>query len=187
MSELRIGVIGVGGRGWLAKHAHRPDEGVRITAGADPNPDAIAAFKNDHGCDAFTTDDYRRLLDRSDVDAVFVTSPDFLHTEHALAAIEAGKAVYLEKPMAITVEGCDRILRAARERKVSSSSATTCDTCSDPEDEGARRRGGDRRGPRRRGAGTSSPTAATPTSATGTRSGSTSTGCSSRRAPTTST
>jgi predicted dehydrogenase len=47
------------------------------------------------------------------MDAVFITSPDFLHEEHALAALEAGKHVYLEKPMAITIAGCDRILRAA--------------------------------------------------------------------------
>ena len=48
---------------------------------------------------------------------MFVTSPDFLHEEHAVAALEAGKSVYLEKPMAITVEGCDRILRTACEGK----------------------------------------------------------------------
>ena len=64
------------------------------------------------------TDDYRRLLALKDIGAVFVTSPDFLHEEHAVAALKAGKAVYLEKPMAITVRGCDRILRTAFERKL---------------------------------------------------------------------
>jgi predicted dehydrogenase len=49
------------------------------------------------------------------LDAVFVTTPDFLHEEHAVAALDAGKAVYLEKPMAITIAGCDRILRTAVE------------------------------------------------------------------------
>ncbi len=75
------------------------------------------------------TDDYRVLLAREDIEAVFVCSPDFLHEEHAVAALEAGKDVYLEKPMAITIEGCDRILRARlREASASSTWVTTCGT-----------------------------------------------------------
>ena len=68
------------------------------------------------GSDIFTTADYRELLAR-DLDAVFITTPDYLHEEQAVAALRAGKAVYLEKPMAITVEGCDRILRAACDQR----------------------------------------------------------------------
>ena len=116
--ELRIGVIGAGGRGALARNAHHPEEGVRVVAGADPNPAALAQFKLDYGPDVFVTDDYRKLLAFKDIGAVFITSPDFLHEEHAVAALKAGKAVYLEKPMAITVAGCDRILRTAFERKL---------------------------------------------------------------------
>jgi predicted dehydrogenase len=114
--ELRIGVIGAGGRGGLAGHAHRPEEGVRLVAGADVVPAALQRFKERYGPDVLVTADYRELLARDDVGAVFVTSPDYLHEEHAVAALEAGKAVYLEKPMAITIEGCDRILRTAFER-----------------------------------------------------------------------
>jgi predicted dehydrogenase len=116
--ELRIGVIGAGGRGALARNAHHPEEGVRVVAGADTNPAALAEFKLNFGPDVFVTDDYRKLLALKDIGAVFVTSPDFLHEEHAVAALKAGKAVYLEKPMAITVAGCDRILRTAFERKL---------------------------------------------------------------------
>ena len=111
--ELLIGVIGAGGRGGLARHAHQPENGVRLAAGADTNPAALEAFREKYGDDVFTTDDYRELLKRDEIEAVFVTSPDFLHEEHAVAALEAGKHVYLEKPMAITIEGCDRILRTA--------------------------------------------------------------------------
>ncbi len=116
--ELRIGVIGAGGRGGLAGYAHRPDEGVRLVAGCDTRPEALAEFKETYGPGAFVTDDYRALLARRDVDAVFVTTPDYCHEEHAVAALAAGKHVYLEKPMAITIEGCDRILQAAYEAKV---------------------------------------------------------------------
>jgi len=113
-SGLRIGVIGAGGRGGLARHAHMPEQGVRVVAGSDTNPAALDQFRSVYGPDAFVTDDYRELLARDDLQAVFVTTPDFLHEEHAVAALKAGKHVYLEKPMAITIEGCDRILRAAR-------------------------------------------------------------------------
>ena len=111
---LNIGVIGAGGRGSLARYAHKPDEGFCVIAGADVREGALTEFKARFGDDAFVTDDYRNIVDRKDIDAVFVTSPDFLHEEHAVAALEAGKAVYLEKPMAITVAGCDRILETAR-------------------------------------------------------------------------
>jgi len=111
--ELRIGVIGVGGRGGLAALAHHPEDGVRLVAGADINPVALQHFATQYGPEVFVTADYHELLARPDIDAVFVTSPDFVHEEHAVAALEAGKAVYLEKPMAITIDGCDRILRTA--------------------------------------------------------------------------
>ena len=112
-TDLRIGVIGVGGRGCLAAQAHRPGEGSRLVAGADVNAAALETFVREYeGAAAF--DDYRRLLDETDLDAVFVASPDYLHEEHAIAALDRGLAVYLEKPMAISVEGCDRIIDAAR-------------------------------------------------------------------------
>ncbi len=115
--ELRIGVIGAGGRGGLSHHAHNPDDGVRLVAAADIFEGPLERFEEKFGPDVFLTQDYGELLARDDVDAVFVTTPDFLHEEHTVAALEAGKAVYLEKPMAITIEGCDRILRTAYETK----------------------------------------------------------------------
>lgn len=117
-TTLNIGVIGAGGRGSLARHAHDPERGVRVVAGADVDPKALEEFRRFFGNEVLATADYREILKREDIGAVFVTSPDFLHEEHALAALNAGKAVYLEKPMAITVRGCDRILEAARENKV---------------------------------------------------------------------
>jgi predicted dehydrogenase len=116
-SRLNIGVIGAGGRGYLANHAHRPAENVFVTAGADITDKGLALFRERFGADAYVTKDYRRILDRKDIQAVFITTPDFLHEEHAVAALEAGKAVYLEKPMAITIKGCDRILATAMRNK----------------------------------------------------------------------
>ncbi|MEI8352576.1 MAG: Gfo/Idh/MocA family oxidoreductase [bacterium] len=114
MKEVRIGVIGVGSRGGMVRLAHRPKEGFRVIAGADINADNFKSLTDYAGNDIFVSKDYKALLALKDLDAVFIASPDFLHEEHALAALRAGKAVYLEKPMAITVEGCDRLLRTAR-------------------------------------------------------------------------
>lgn len=111
MDKLRIGVIGVGGRGGIARH-WQSSKRATVVAGADVSEAQLQQFLKNINPDAFVTTDYRRMLERSDVDAVAVTSPDFVHEEHAVAALEAGKHVFCEKPLAITIEGCDRILRA---------------------------------------------------------------------------
>ena len=102
LSDLKIGVIGTGGRGGVARHAHKPDYGSRIVACCDLVDSSLGSAKDRYGSGLYTTHDYRDLLDR-ELDAVFITTPDYLHEEHAIAALEAGVAVYLEKPMAITI------------------------------------------------------------------------------------
>ncbi len=114
MNRIHIGVIGVGGRGVLAQHAHQPENRVFIAAGADPDKKALEQFAETYP-EADLFNDYTALLQKSDIDAVFICSPDYYHEEHAVASLKAGKAVYLEKPMAITIEGCDRILKTAEE------------------------------------------------------------------------
>jgi len=118
MEQVRIGLIGSRGRAeQLAPYWHRADTDGRsvIAAAADVNANALQQFRRDINPDAFLTTDYRELLARDDIDAVAVLSPDFLHEEHAVAALRAGKHVFCEKPLAITVEGCDNILRAWKE------------------------------------------------------------------------
>jgi predicted dehydrogenase len=112
MAELCFGVIGWGLRRTIAKLAHRPDEGLRVEICADPRPEAQTLFQEEIG--GRTVSDFRDLIDQN-LDAVFILSPDHLHEEQAVALLEAGIAVYLEKPMAITVQGCDRILAAAQQ------------------------------------------------------------------------
>lgn len=114
MRRMKIGVIGAGGRGGLALEAHKPQEGFEIVAGADVDAQALEVFRQRVGSEELLlTHDYRDVLARQDIDAVFITTPDFLHEEQGVAALEAGKAVYLEKPMAISIEGCDRLLEVA--------------------------------------------------------------------------
>jgi predicted dehydrogenase len=108
-------MIGVGGRGGLWRHWHQPKGRSVVVAGADVSEDALGRFRQENGQEPFTTMDYRAVLDRKDVDAVAVCSPDYCHEEHAVAALQAGKHVFCEKPLAITTEGCDHILRAWQE------------------------------------------------------------------------
>jgi predicted dehydrogenase len=112
MEQIRIGVIGVTGRGGIARHWHQPEGRSVVAAGADISPEALEIFREKVNKEAFVTQDYRKLLARTDLDAVAITSPDFTHEEYVCAAFEAGKHVFCEKPMAITTEGCDRMLRA---------------------------------------------------------------------------
>jgi len=113
MSKVRIGIIGLGGRGkGAAIHWHNKDGRSVVVAGADINQDRLDEFKEYISDSAFVTTNYYRILERKDVDAVAIASPDFCHEEQAVAALEADKHVFCEKPLAITVKGCDHILKA---------------------------------------------------------------------------
>lgn len=112
MSEVRIGVIGAAGRGGIAKHWHDPDGRSVVIGAADVSAGALDWFRENVNADGFVTQDHRELLDRKGIDAIAVMSPDFTHEQYVCDAFEAGKHVFTEKPMAITTEGCDRMLRA---------------------------------------------------------------------------
>jgi predicted dehydrogenase len=117
-TDLKLGVIGSGGRGGnLARTAHQPGKGARIAACCDVSPATLERNRTEFGAGIFTTHDFRALL-KCDLDAVIIATPDFLHEEQALAALAHGFPVYLEKPMAITTAGCDRILAAAKKHRV---------------------------------------------------------------------
>ena len=112
MEKVRIGVIGVLGRGLLAKHwRNKENDRSEVTAGYDANSAYKKEFYEMYGPDKYFADSVEDLLARQDVDAVAVMSPDYTHEEYVLAAIKAGKHVFCEKPLAITTEGCDRIIR----------------------------------------------------------------------------
>jgi len=72
----------------------------------------LDGFKKEVNKNVFTTTNYKKLLKRKDIDAIAIMSPDFTHEEYAVAALNAGKHVFCEKPLAITTRGCDNILNA---------------------------------------------------------------------------
>ena len=114
MEDLRIGVIGLGLRRSIGLAAHRPGRGARVVAIADTDPSVLEANAESFDSPAMLTD-HRALLARADVDAVVVATPDDTHEEIACDTLRAGKAAFVEKPLGITVEQCDTILRTARE------------------------------------------------------------------------
>lgn len=110
--DLRLGVVGLGARSKLAQNADQPDQGSSVVAICDPVPASQeSGLANFPGAKAYA--DHRELLDL-DLDGVFLTTPDHLHERPAIDFLEAGIAVFVEKPLAITTEGCDRVLEAAR-------------------------------------------------------------------------
>jgi len=117
MKLLRIGIIGTGKRAKFVLPIHQPEKNISIVGIADPNPQSLEAYRQQLNTPIFVTQNTNQLLERPDINTVFITSPDYLHEEHSIAALKAGKSVYLEKPMAISIESCDRILKTAFETK----------------------------------------------------------------------
>lgn len=114
MDTVRIGIIGAGLRSGIAKYWHNPGGKSVVVGAADVSMTRLKEFQKKINEQVFITTDYRELLERKDIDAVAILSPDYLHEEHAIGALQAGKHVYCEKPLAITVEGCDRIIEESK-------------------------------------------------------------------------
>lgn len=111
--ELRIGFVGCG-RATEDLHlpALRRVDGARVVAIADSSPEARARLKTIVP-DARELSSHVDLVSDPGVDVVAVCVPPFLHAEVAVAALVAGKHVYLEKPLAVTIEDAARIREAA--------------------------------------------------------------------------
>lgn len=110
--EIKFALVGAGN---LAKWAHLP--ALKKISGAD-----LHAVYSGHGARgksyamrfnaAYHTSEYEQILNDKDIDAVLIASRHKEHAAQAIAALEAGKHVFIEKPMAITIEECRAIYRA---------------------------------------------------------------------------
>jgi predicted dehydrogenase len=117
---VRLGIIGCGRvseERHLAPLLHMRE--VRVVATADLDLERSARLGDRLGA-AFRLTDYRAVLDRSDVDAVAILTPTASHAEIGIAALDAGKHVLVEKPLALSLAECDRFIARAAEspRKV---------------------------------------------------------------------
>ncbi len=112
LEPLRIGCLGTGGRCRALMKSLRQIPGVRLVALADIWDESRneAAKLAEPKC--FVTTDYRALLDRKDVDAVLIGSPDHWHVPMTIDAVQAGKHVYVEKPLTHQLSEGQRLLDA---------------------------------------------------------------------------
>ena len=109
--KLGIGVIGVGTFGSLHASTYRDINTCELRAVADVNQERLDAVCADFAVDGYS--DYRDLLEREDIDAVSICTTDELHVEPAILAAEAGKHMFIEKPLATTPQDCDKIIESA--------------------------------------------------------------------------
>lgn len=111
---VRIGVIGFGVQGLNDASAALRLPNVQVVAAASCYDGHLERARELLGDAALRTRDYRQILDRKDVDAVIVSTPDHWHTRICLDALAAGKDVYCEKPMTHFLEEGDRLLKAVK-------------------------------------------------------------------------
>lgn len=117
-AQVATAMIGVGNRGSYLLKAVLDQPDARVVALCDNKPDrldkaATAAAKFNPA----TTTDWRKIIDRRDVDAVYIATPPFLHAEMAIAALQAGKHVYCEKPIGVTPKQVSDLVKAAKASK----------------------------------------------------------------------
>lgn len=119
--KIRVGLIGCNGMGFsnLRQFILQPE--VQCVALCDVDKNVLDRRASDllelNGEKADLYGDYRKLLERKDIDAVIIGTPDHWHCLQMVDAVEAGKDVYCEKPLANSIMECDIMVNAARENK----------------------------------------------------------------------
>lgn len=108
---IKIGIIGTGRVSGAHAAAAQALAGVQLAGCADVDPARLAKFTERFPCPGFASSE--ELIGRPGIDAVVVALPHFLHADVTIAALQAGKHVLLEKPMAMTVAECDAMIAAA--------------------------------------------------------------------------
>lgn len=116
-SAISVGLLGCGNRGTYLGQILTEHTTARLTAMCDLYPEKVAASAKKIGRSGYAEfRDLEKML-ASSVDAVLIATPVFLHPPHFEAAVAAGKHIYLEKPAAPDVAGCQRVEKAARSAK----------------------------------------------------------------------
>jgi len=113
--RVRLGFIGVANRGSQLLSSFLVHDDVEVAALCDVHGSVLGAAKERLGGKPDTYEDFRHLLDRDDLDGVVIATPDHWHAIQTIEACKAGKDVYVEKPVSITVREGRRMIEVARE------------------------------------------------------------------------
>lgn len=120
---IRLGFIGLGRQAMYLMNGFRRIQGVQIVAGADVYGVKRNRFEirmndfhkeNDLNVNVQTYEHYHQILNRKDIDAVVIASPDHWHGIMGVEACEAGKDIYMEKPLTFTIKEGVELVRAVR-------------------------------------------------------------------------
>jgi len=122
---MRVGIVGFGFMGWMHYRCWQSLEDAEITAICDANPNIVADVKKAAGNIEGATEavdfsiariyeDFETMLFEEKLDVVSLTLPTYLHAEFSIKALEAGVNVLCEKPMALNVADCERMIEVAR-------------------------------------------------------------------------
>lgn len=116
--QIQLGLIGSGIQGIYDTRAALGVNGVQLVAVCDLYEGRLDRAKELWGDDIYTTRDYRELLQRKDIDAVIVATPDHWHKKITIDALKAGKAVYCEKPMVQKFDEGHEIIKTQKQTGV---------------------------------------------------------------------
>ncbi len=114
---VKLGVFGCAGIATHQLNSVWEDNRFELVAGADVRPAQLDVFRKKFGM-RHGYADYRVLLAEADIEAVMICTPTFLHPEMAVAAAEAGKQIFCQKPMAMSSYDCYRMIQACRRHEV---------------------------------------------------------------------
>jgi predicted dehydrogenase len=119
--RIRVGIIGCGNRGNQVATDWMKHKDTVFTAACDVAKDRLektaARLGETQGNKLDLYEDYRRILERKDIDAVFIATPDHWHSPMTIEALAAGKDIYVEKPVSNDVLAAVKMLEAARRSK----------------------------------------------------------------------
>ncbi len=116
--NIQIALIGAGGMGVADANTAITVPGVKLVAACDLYDGRLQDAKRIYGNDIFTTRDYRQILERKDIDAVIIATPDHWHKDISVAAMNSGKSVYCEKPMVHDVNEGNAVVEAQKKNNV---------------------------------------------------------------------
>jgi len=118
MERVGVGIIGTGKAGFLFGKAVIASRNGRLVSLAAATQQEAETAATGLGGVPHVTDDYRKLLERDDVDAVFICSPTYLHAEMTVAAAKAGKQILCDKPMCLSTAESDQMISACEDAGV---------------------------------------------------------------------